>query len=314
MRNQHKELLALCMFGPGSHLGDRIELILKRGREFSPRASLVRIAAGVLVLTIFVIASTRVPRWIAFAQERPAFEVASIKPGDPDNQQQSFLIQPGGRLVTTNVPLEMLIGFAYDVRNHQISGVPKSFDSARFTIEAKGGANARADAETKGPPSVEAVTRYRLMLQSLLAERFNLALHKETREEPIYELIVDKGGTKMKTSTDTAKGSPQGLRGGRGQITGMAAPMPLLANFFAQQLGRSVIDKTGLDGKYDFTLKWMPDPLAAGGSSGPDAIPFDPAAPSLTIAVQEQLGLKLQSTRGPVDILVIDHVEKPSEN
>jgi uncharacterized protein (TIGR03435 family) len=152
------------------------------------------------------------------------------------------------------------------------------------------------------------------MLQSLLADRFKLVFHKETREEQIYDLVVDKGGSKLKVAVDTVKGSPQGLRAGRGEVTGMAAPMQQLSNFLSEQLGRSVIDKTDLDGKYDFTLKWMPDPLASGGSSGPDAIPLDPSAPSLTAAVQEQLGLKLQPTKGPVEILVIDHVEKPSEN
>ena len=140
--------------------------------------------------------------------------------------------------------------------------------------------------------------------------------HHETREEQIYELMIDKGGSKMKEAVNTANDSPKGIQGGgKGELIGMAAPMALLAVVFSQQLGHSVIDKTGLNGKYDFTLKWTPDPSVgpppAGAPGGP---PPDPNGPSLFTAVQEQLGLKLQSTRGPVDILLIDHVEKPSEN
>jgi uncharacterized protein (TIGR03435 family) len=307
MRTESRELLAVGLFGRTS-LGDRIEILLKRGREFSPRVSLARIAAAVAVLLMFVIAGSRAPRWIAFAQERPSFEVASIKPGDPGSHQVSMLFQPGGRFITTNAPVQMLVQFAYDVRPHQVSGLPKSIELAGFTIEAKAGET------TLSPPSPEGVARYRLMVQSLLADRFKLTLHRDTREEQIYELVVDKGGSKFKEAADTAKGSPQGLRLGRGQLTAMAAPMPILVNFLSQQLGRSVIDKTGLDGKYDFTLKWMPDPLAPGSPPGSDAVPLDPSAPSLTEAIQEQLGLKLQPTKGPVEILVIDHVEKPSEN
>jgi bla regulator protein BlaR1 len=307
---ESRELLAVGIFGSAS-LGDRIEMLLMRGREFSPRASLARVAGSAVVLLILTIASALAPRWIAFAQQpdRPSFEVASIKPGDPDNPQLKLFMVPGGRLVTTNVPILALLGFAYDLRNHQISGIPKSLDSARFTIEAK------APEANSPPPSSEGALRFRLMLQSLLADRFKLVVHRETREEQIYELVVDKGGSKMKEAVDV-EDAPRGIQGGgRGQLQGMAAPMQLLVNVFSQQLGHSVIDKTGLSGKYDFTLKWTPDPSAGppppGAPAGP---PPDPNGPSLFTAVQEQLGLKLQSTKGPVEILVVDHVERPSEN
>jgi uncharacterized protein (TIGR03435 family) len=248
----------------------------------------------------------------AFAQqpERPSFEVASIKPGDPNERRVSLFIQPGGKLSTTNASLQMMIGFAYDVRNHQISGGPNWLDSAKFNVEAK------APSTIQIPPGPDGATQLRLMLQSLLAERFKLVVHRETREQQVYDLVVDKGGSKMKDS-NVAPDRPQGLgMTGRGDLTGTGAPVPLLVNFLSQQLGRSVVDKTGLTGKYDFTLKRTPDPgTAAGPKAGDDtAPPPDASGPSIFTAVQNDLGLKLQSAKGPVEMLVIDSVEKPDAN
>jgi uncharacterized protein (TIGR03435 family) len=128
-------------------------------------------------------------------------------------------------------------------------------------------------------------------------------------------LLVAKGGPKLKEATETVKGSQQGLRTGRGQINGMAVPMSLLAQMLSQQLGRSVIDKTGLTAKYDFMLTWTPELGQFPGGDRPDAPPPpDPDGPSLFTAVQEELGLRLESAKGPVEILVIDHAEKASEN
>ena len=303
MRTKSKELLAVGIFG-GTSLGDRIETLLQRGREFSPRVSPLRVGASAVVLLMFTLAGSLAPRWIAFAQQpdRPSFEVASVKPGDPDDRQVWTLFKPGGRFSTSNATLQMLLGNAYDVRNHQISGGPTWLASAKFNIEAK------AESDVPNP-------QMRLMIQSLLTERFKLAMHRETREEQVYELVVEKSGSKLKDATDSLQGKQQGLGVRRGEITGMAASVLLLANVLSQQTGRSVIDKTGLAGKYDFTLQWTPDPGGPAPFGGPDAAPPpDPSGPSLFTAVQEQLGLKLQSTKGPVEILVIDHVEKPSEN
>ena len=249
----------------------------------------------------------------AFAQQpgRTAFEVASVKPGDPNERRVSLFIQPGGKLSTTNASLQMLIGFAYDVRDHQISGGPTWLDAAKFNIEAKAPSDARI------PPGPDGAAELRLMLQSLLAERFKLVVHRETREQQVYNLAVDKAGLKMKEATNVGPGQPQGLRmTGRGDVTGTAAPVPLLINFLSQQLGRSVVDKTGLTGKYDFMLKWAPDPgTAAGPRAGDDAAPpVDASGPSIFTAVQDELGLKLQSAKGPVEILVIDGPEKPDAN
>jgi len=256
--------------------------------------------AGLLALTMAAVAQQ---------PERPSFEVASIKPGDPNERRVSLFIQPGGKLTTINASLQMMIGFAYDVRDHQISGGPTWLDSAKFNVEAK------APSDIKIPPGPEGAGQLRLMLQSLLADRFKLVVHRETRQQQVYDLVVDKGGLRMK-DTNVTPGQRQGLgMSGRGDVTGTAAPVPLLVNFLSQQLGQSVVDKTGLTGRYDFTLKWTPDPgTAAGPQPGADAAPPEASGPSIFTAVQTDLGLKLQSAKGPVEMVVIDSVEKPDAN
>jgi bla regulator protein BlaR1 len=311
MKNRDKELLAVGILGTAK-LGDRIEMLLKRGRDFSPRASFGRVAVCAIALLAITLAGSRAPHWIAFAQQapRPSFEVTSVKPADTNDQRFFIGSQPGGRF-TANANLKMLIGTAYDVRNHQISGGPSWIESAKFEIEAKAENGADFDPRPNGGG------RVRLMLQSLLEERFKLALHREIKEEQVYELTVAKGGPKLKEVADPGKGGQQGMRMGRGQLIGMAAPIAILVNVLSQQLGRSVIDKTGLAGKYDFTLTYTPDAAqsAAFGPPGPDAPPPpDPNGPSIFTAIQEQLGLKLESAKGPVDVLVIDHAEKPGAN
>ncbi len=303
MRIDARELLAVGIFGRAS-LSGRIETLLKRGREFSPRASRARIAASVAILLLFAAASALTPRWIVFAQkpDRPFFEVASVKPGNPGDGQDHIFFERGGRFSAANATLQALIGTAWEVRNHQISGGPNWLDSAKFNIEAK--------AVSEIPPPW-----MRLMIQSLLAERFKLALHHETREEQLYELVVDRRGSRLKKATETLKGSRQGIGGGKGQIVGIAAETSLLAQVLSQRLGRSVIDKTGLAGQYDFKLRWPPEPGDQGGPpDGPDAWISPDPDPSIFTSLQEDLGLKLQSARGAVDILVIDHAEKPDAN
>jgi bla regulator protein blaR1 len=313
---RRRELLASGIFGAGSRLGDRIETLLQRGRVFSARASLARVSATAALLLALAAAGSLAPRWIAFAQ-RIEFEVASIKPSNSTNPQFRIASMPGGRFAANNASLKMLIQTAYDVRGHQISGGPNWIDSDKFDIEAE------PDAATPIPPGPAGAPQMRSMLQSLLMDRFKLGLHRETKEEPVYELVVARGGPKLRVAADSATG-PQGLRMGLGQFTGMAASMSILAQTLAQAVGRSVIDKTGLTGRYDFELKWTPVPgefsFGAPGVPGPDGLggdalpPPDPSGPSLFTALQEELGLKLESARGPVEILVIDHAEKPDAN
>jgi len=305
--------LAVGIFGRSS-LGDRIETLLQCGREFSPRASFARVTVSATLLLAFLGAGSRAPRWIAFAQQAPklSFEVASIKPGNLNEPRSGFFLQPGGRLTASNVSLKNLIGYAYDVRGHQIAKGPSWLDSDAYTIEAKPDSTFTLPPGPlpPGPPSPAQSAPIRMMMQSLLAERFRLTFHRENRELPVFELVLAKGGSKLKDATDTAKGPPDGLlRGGRGEVFGMAVPMWVVAFMLTQEIGRSVIDKTGLGGKYDFELKWTPDALRRIGDA--DALP---EAPALVTALQEQLGLRLESAKGPVDVLVIDHAEQPDAN
>jgi bla regulator protein blaR1 len=311
MRTDAREMLALGMLGRKSRLRERIEVLLRGRRTFSATASPAGVFASVLALTALMLASPLAPRWIAFAQQesRPAFEVASVKPGDPAARQVGIQMQKGGRFRATNAPLQMLIGFAWDLRNHQISGGPQWLASEKFSIDAKPGSDF---------PSAEAgpamAPQIRLMVQSLLADRFHLATHFETRQEQIYELVAAKGGPKLKEVTDPPVSGPRGLRMGRGELVGMSSPINLLVNTLSQQLGHSVIDKTGLTGNYDFKLQFTPDPTmsAAGPADGSASPPVaDASAPSIFTAAEEQLGLQLRSAKGPVQVLVIDHVEKP---
>jgi uncharacterized protein (TIGR03435 family) len=233
--------------------------------------------------------------------------VASIKPGDPNDQRESILTSPGGRFTAKGVTLRELISEAYDLRDHQISGGPGWMGSARFDIDAR---PSSAVEIALGPAGFSQI---RPMIQSLLEERFRLAVHRETKQEPVYELVVARGGPKLKEVPDSANASQSGLHTERQKIVGTAARAPMLARVLAGRLGRSVIDKTGLTGKYDFTLEYTPDPgPLAGEQDAPP--PPDSSGPSLFTALQDQLGLKLESAKGPVEVLVIDHAEKPDAN
>lgn len=238
---------------------------------------------------------------------RPAFEVASIKPGDPKEPRFGIILRPGGRFATTNATLRQLIGFAYEVRQNQIMGGPSWGDADQYNIEAK------PDGSFPVPTCQRGAELIRQMLQSLLAQRFQLKVHQETKDQPIYELVVAKGGPKLKEAAD---GENESERIGRGTFTATETPIALLIKPLSQVLGRSIIDKTGLSGSYDFTLQWTPDSgqyRSFGGAPIPDP-PADSDSVSLFTALQEQLGLKLESAKGPVEMWVIDSAEKPSEN
>jgi uncharacterized protein (TIGR03435 family) len=254
----------------------------------------------------------------------PAFDVVSVKPNKSAGGMIRVMAKPDG-YSASNVSLKMLIQFAYGIREDLISGAPSWGDSARFDIDAK---VAGSDVEALKKLSPE---QRRLVLQPLLADRFKLKIHTETKQLPVYEIILAKGGSKLKEATagDTyANGikGPDGagregmMRFGPGQLTAQAVPMTSLANMLSQQLHRTVIDKTGLTGKYDLELNWTPDqgadPMFKGADSSQQRAdpPPESSGPSIFTAVQEQLGLKLQSAKGPVETIVIDHVEMPSEN
>jgi hypothetical protein len=211
---------------------------------------------------------------------RPQFEVASIRPSKPGTPP-TFGVSGG-----TNVTLKTLIALAYGLQPFQILDGPEWISSDRFDIQAKA-------ADPKTPPD-----RQRLMLQSLFADRFKLAVHREIKRSNIYVLVVAKGGPKITPSADQN-----------------AAPISRLANLLSQRLDRTVIDKTNLSGRFDLRLQWTPDvgenPLDPAGNPLPIS---SQDAPAISVAIQEQLGLKLNPGKELVEFLIVDHVEKPSEN
>jgi uncharacterized protein (TIGR03435 family) len=254
----------------------------------------------------------------------PAFDVVSVKPNKSDSGMVRIMAKPDG-YSASNVSLKMLIQSAYGIRQDLISGAPSWADSARFDIDAK---VAGSDVDALKNLSPE---QRRIILQPLLADRFKVKVHIEIKQLPVYELVLAKGGSKLKEATpgDTYANGIKGfdgvghagmMRTGPGQLTAQGVPMTSLANMLSQQLHRTVLDKTGLTGKYDLELTWTPeqgaDPMFKGSEASPqrgDAAP-DSSGPSIFTALQEQLGLRLQSSKGPVETIVIDHVEMPSEN
>jgi uncharacterized protein (TIGR03435 family) len=257
-----------------------------------------------------------------FAQAASApltFEVASIKPSDPDARGTQLMLQPPNGVRIVNAPVTMLITFAYDIRDFQLAGAPGWTSSVRYDILAKGETSPGSENVPADPRRMtEAQFRTRLgdtreRMRSLLADRFQLAVHKETKEGSVYALVIAKGGSKLQPAQENAQGN-RGMRMERGQLTGMSAPIDLLVTTLSGQLGHPVIDKTGLTGKYDFKLTWAPE-VPRGPSPNPDAPPpVAPEGPSIFTAVQEQLGLRLESQKGPIEMIVIDRIEHPSEN
>ena len=285
MRNQG--LLAVGVLGRACRLEDRIKTILTHRRAFSPRASLVHLTASAAGLLALVAGASFAPRWIAFAQ-RLEFEVASIKPVERPTGGTTWHTANGEFRGTAD--LRSLIEFAYDVRLHQLSGGPGWMDSAGFTIDAK---------PDPANPIPRGYAPIREMMRSLLEDRFKLAVHWETKQQPVYELVLARSGLKMKQAD-----KPGDIRLDTGHFASSGATAATLAMMLEGPLDRLVIDKTGIAGLYVFSLEWAPDDTPADLATGA----------SLFTAIQEQLGLRLQSATGPVETLVIDHAEKPSEN
>ncbi len=236
-----------------------------------------------------------------YCQESPAtFEVASVKPGGGLGGLTRYL--PNGGIQFTGVTLKLLVEIAYGVRPFQVIGGPGWIETDGYEIDA------RPPIDSANPADPATLSREQKKvgerLRSLLADRFGLTLYQETREQPVYTLVVAKGGPKLKEPADKSQNF---IRGGRGSITGQSVGLRLLVQNLSNQLDRQVIDKTGLTGSYDFELKWTPD-------AGPDG-PLPPSdTPSLFTALSDQLGLKLESAKGPVQVWVIDGVERPSLN
>lgn len=248
------------------------------------------------------------------------FEVASVKPNKTGDPNSALRLQPGGRIVATNVALRLLIRNLYNVQADQIVGAPDWIESERFDIEAK--------ADREYPPQADAPAPELLaMMRNLLADRFQLVVHRESREMPVYALVAaraDKtfGPQMRRVDVDCAAEAaramaarrggapppsakpdampPCGMRTRPGNVIARGTTLQQLARNLSQFLGRTVVDRTGLDGTFDIDLQWSPEQTA------------DASGPSIFTAVQEQLGLKLDSQRAPVDVLVVDRVERPA--
>jgi uncharacterized protein (TIGR03435 family) len=276
--------------------------------------------------------------WGVAAQgPRPSFEVASVKPNNAGDNRVMIASQPGGGLTITNMPLRGLITFAYDLQDFQLVDAPGWIADERFDILAK--ASVDAPAVTSTPAAQNAQTR--LMLQSLLQDRFKLTAHQDKRPLPIYNLVLaradGKPGPQLRPSTGDCGGDRSAAPGGRrgngpsqgppagierpacgmfvspGRIMAGGTPVSRLVAPLSMFTRRVVVNLTGLAGNFDIDLVWTPDQMPSGPPPpGAPAPAIDPNGPSIFTAVQEQLGLKLESQTGPVDVLAIDRIERPT--
>ena len=299
------------------------------------RASVCFLSGAVLLvtgLTMGVPRATPVHAQAQVAERLPSFEVASVKENRSGDLRSPMRAEPGGRFSATNVLLKFLIAEAFmgpqPVHlSSRIVGGPDWINSTRFDIIAKASTEFRSSPE--GPPN-----ELFLMLRSLLEDRFKVRTHRETRELPVYELVVARAdgklGPQLRQSTANCDGPPPprqpnepppcGAMRGPARVMAGGIPMRRFAEMLtaimavgtpASADGRLVIDKTWLSGRFAFNLTWTPDQIPT-VAPPPGIPPVDPNGPSLVTALQEQLGLKLESAKGPVEVLVIDSVERPT--
>ena len=352
-----------CISGiTGSDLKKRIVRImterLAERLSFGRKLLLVGVAAVAIAAPLLFGLAKQNEAQTANEGSLPTFEVASVKPNKSGTRMIRISNTPG-RFSAINVTPKMLIRFAYNIKDSQLLGGPSWLDSEYFDIDAKtdepdqaagsgsslmAGAGPNTKALARGPNNDPMLMneRRRLMVQALLADRFKLTLDRQTKDLPIYELVLGKGGPKFKETTlpprDPTAAPPSGpppapgqgppRRGvmmgfARGQLNMNGGSMDQLANALSERVGRTVVDKTGLTGEYDLTLQWTPDEndaltrseaARAGGPGPSDGPASDPNGPTLFTALQEQLGLNLESSKGPVQTFTVTHIEKPSEN
>ena len=249
------------------------------------------------IIAYFMLAWSSVPAQSPAGQ--PRFEVSTVKPGDTQSPDSSRHMSEG-RFQATNQTLKALIAFAYDIEISRVFGGPNWVGSDRYDIVAK-----TSDDIGRSVRGVD----YGLMVQALLGERFELKIHRENRELPFYALVVAKGGPKLRM---TPADSRHTLNTDSHHWTASGVPLNMVADSLSRILQRPVVDQTQLNDSYDFKLDWAPDPSPAVRDT--DRAPTDTSGPSLFTALQEQLGLKLESRKGPVEVIVIDSAERPGEN
>ena len=314
------------MAANGGRLADRIARVLGQARP-EPRVFSTPGAAIAVLLAITA--------YVLFGQtsERPKFEAATVKPIKESMRSSAGMRPtPGGRLRAENMPVRMLIMRAYQLQDFQIAGGPDWLRNEGFDIEARGDSQATKE-------------QLMLMLQSLIEERFQLRYHRETREGSVFALSVAKNGPKLPTPKEGGcvnpdDPAPSNSRADRpcgrlymtmkpsGMVAlGGAVAMPEFIQTLSSTLGRPVLDRTGITAKFDVSLEFASDDTVASffslwgsvaGHREAMAAAAPPgsagAAPNIIVALREQLGLKLDSTKGPVEVMVIDHVEKPGAN
>lgn len=264
------------------------------------------------------------------ARNRPSFEVASIRPNRSGGFPGPPYSQRGDRFTAVGVTLKMLIGYSYRVAPWQIEGGPGWVRSQLWNIEAKGDEKLISAASKPRDPFAPDVIA--LMLQTLLADRFKLRIQRQTREAPVYHLVVAKGWPKIELDEDQKSppahdelelrpdgGVPRGsIRMGPHSIAAHAVLIEDFINWcLLSRTDRPIVNRTNLKGLYSFKIQWSQEDSVLGGSTGPPSpiarVNTDFGAAFLT-AMKEQLGLQLQSAKGPVDFIVIASVEEPSGN
>ncbi len=240
------------------------------------------------------------------AAARTTFDVASIHINNTETDGHHHIVNDPAEshFRSVNLALRDLIQFAYGLPDSQILGGPAWLDSIMFDIDAK--SDPLVDAQLHALPTEPARHQKQLMVQALLADRFQFKAHQETRQLPVYALVIAKDGPKFKPSEINGTTIDTGRT--RLHVAGSDDTISILARELAHVLGRVVLNQTGLSGRYDLSLRWTPDDATVLAASSPDALP------GIFTAIQEQLGLKLESTKGPVPVLVIDGVEMPSAN
>lgn len=323
--------VGLAAAATGGSLLNRVRRILHAGASDDSRlsSSTIDVIAVALVAGLAVTLMAQAPA----PEERPKFEVASVRPNTSGSNQVTMGMQPGGRFNAINMPLALLIRSAYRLQESQLIGAPDWVATERYDIVAK------AEGEFEPPVPGGGLGRQQLMLQSLLEERFKLKPRRETRQLPIYALVFAHDSKKLgpalkpsavdcqalaaaRKSGNAPPPAPQkpgdrpqcGTLMGFGRIAG-GMPMTSFARLLSDVVQRSVVDSTGLAANFDLELRWTPDLPPGLPTDKPfrmNGMEIDPHGPSIFTAIQEQLGLRLEPTRGPVEVLIIDHIERPS--
>jgi bla regulator protein blaR1 len=291
----------------GANLRARLEAIVadRVGRPLSGRKKILLTIAAAAVLALPIAAGARSSQQSDHAArtsdtERPAFEVTSVKPTTKSEGVIRLDIQPGGRFAMSDTPLKQVIRAAYTLQLYQIVDAPSWVDSERFDIAGVSDRELREPSGTWNPGQYQLV---QLMMQSLLADRFNFRAHFEEREGQIYALVRDR--TERAPTLTPAKpcGTDCQMQIAAGTLRARSVDMPQFAELLSQLTGRLVTDATGLDGAFEFSLRWTPESQEATSD-----------APSLFTALREQLGLRLEARRGPTKMLVVDSVDRPTSN